>query len=56
MLGVSCFSETLLKAVEDEFTVRVSFPISKLDSILLRFIVLDHRVNPQERNHLLVYC
>jgi hypothetical protein len=25
MLGVSYFSETLLKAVEDELTVRVSF-------------------------------
>jgi len=49
MLGVSHFSETLLKAVEDELTVSAISPYfrTKLNSSP-PLVVLDRQVNSQE--------
>jgi len=49
MLGVSHFSETLLEAVENELTVRAFFSNSEPNLNLLRFAVLDLRINSEER-------
>ena len=47
MVGVSRFTENLLKAVEDELTVRIPSPVLKPNQTL-RFVVLGRKLTFQE--------
>lgn len=54
MLGVSHYTDTFLKAIEDELTVGLSFADVET-GLNLPPTVLDRPVNPQKRNHLLIH-
>ena len=55
MISVTHFTDTLLKAVEDELTVRVPF-VRIENELIFSFVVLGHQATFQEWDHTSIQC